>query len=628
MISLDRVSVAFGHLPLLDQVNLAIEPGERIAVLGRNGEGKSTLLKVLSGELPPDSGVLRRAPDVRVARLAQEAGGAESGSVFDVVAGGLGELRDLVAAYHHAAFAVAHGGGADAIAELGRLQHELEQRDGWRIEQRIESVLTTLGLDADAEVGTLSGGWRRRVLLAQALVSAPTLLLLDEPTNHLDLDAIVWLERLLIDYEGAVVVVTHDRAFLQRVANRIIELDRGRLTSWPGDYRTFLDKKEAWLANESRAQDAFDRKMAQEEAWLRRGVKARRTRDEGRVRRLMAMREERAARRHVAGRVQLDLGTADRSGHVVFEAEHIAKSFGGRPIVRDFSTRVMRGDRVGLVGPNGVGKTTLLRMLVGELAPDAGTIERGTHVDVAYFDQQRAQLDPDKTIVDTVGEGNDVVTVGGRTRHVYGYLEDFLFPPERAQARVRMLSGGERNRLLLARLLTQPANVLILDEPTNDLDLETLTVLEAELTDFTGTILVVSHDRVFLENVVTSTWLFQGDGVIEEYVGADVERWVKPATPAPTAPKPAFLSAPVPEAAAGPKKKKLSYKEQREFDALPPRIDAIEAEERELQRRIAGSEFYKEGAAAIKAALARVEQLRAERDALYARWEELEARVW
>ncbi len=522
MITLDRVSVAFGHLPLLDEASLSIESGERIAVLGRNGEGKSTLLKVLSGELIPDAGTVWRAPGSRVARLAQDADALDEAgnpTVFETVAGGLGELRDLVRAYHQAAARVAHDHSDQAIAELGRLQHELEERDGWRIEQRIETVLTKLSLDADAIVSTMSGGWRRRVLLAQALVSEPTLLLLDEPTNHLDLDAIVWLEDLLETYEGAVVIVTHDRAFLQRVAKRIIELDRGRLTSWPGDYRTFLEKKDAWLANEATANEVFDKKLAQEEVWLRRGVKARRTRDEGRVRRLMAMREERAARRSQAGTVRLDLGAVDRSGHVVFEAEGISKSFGSRVVIRDFSTRVMRGDRIGLVGPNGVGKTTLLRMLVGELAPDAGTIERGTNVDVAYFDQQRALLDPDRTVVETVGDGNDRVTVGGRTRHVFGYLEDFLFPPERAQAKVRMLSGGERNRLLLARLLTQPANVLVLDEPTNDLDLETLSVLESELMDFPGTILVVSHDRVFLENVVTSTWLFEGGGRIQEYVG-------------------------------------------------------------------------------------------------------------
>jgi ATP-binding cassette subfamily F protein uup len=629
LITLSNVTLAFGHLPLLDNASLAIGEGDRIAVLGRNGEGKSTLLKVLSGDLPPDAGVVWRAPGLRVARLAQDAEALDStpaATVFDAVAAGLGELRDLVSAYHRAAADVAHGAGTAAIENLGRLQHELEERDGWRVEQRVETVIERLGLDADAAVASLSGGWRRRVLLAQALVSEPTLLLLDEPTNHLDLSAIVWLEEVLAEYPGAVVVVTHDRAFLQRVANRIIELDRGRVTSWPGDYRTFLEKKEAWLANEGLANEKFDQKLAAEEAWLRRGVKARRTRDEGRVKRLMAMRDERAARRSQAGTVRLDLSGADRSGHVVFEAEAISKSFGPRVVVREFSTRVMRGDRIGLVGPNGVGKTTLLRMLVGELAPDSGTVERGTNVEVAYFDQQRAQLDPDRTVVDTVGDGNDRVTVGGRTRHVFGYLEDFLFPPERAQAKVKMLSGGERNRLLLARLLTRPANVLILDEPTNDLDLETLSVLEAELVEFPGTILVVSHDRVFLENVVTSTWLFTGDGRIEEHVGTDFDRWSRAASP-PSPTEPASTPAPVPardRAVDSTRAPKLSYKEQRELDALPARIDALEAEARALEARIAAPDFYKEPAASIKDALARAEALKFEVEALYARWQELD----
>ena len=637
MITLDAVSVAFGHLPLLERVNLSIAPGERIAVLGRNGEGKSTLLKVLSGDVLPDSGTIWRAPDTRVARLDQDAGSLDAApegqTVFEAVAAGLGELRDLVNAYHHAAARVAHGGHERDITELGRLQHELEERDGWRIEQRIETILTRLALDADARVATLSGGWRRRVLLAQALVSAPSLLLLDEPTNHLDLDAIVWLERFLEDYPGAVAIVTHDRVFLQRVARRIIELDRGQLTSWPGDYRTFLEKKEAWLANEALATAAFDKKMAQEEVWLRRGVKARRTRDEGRVRRLMAMREERAARRSQQGTVRVDLGAADRSGHVVFEAERISKSFDGRPIVRDFSARVMRGDRIGLVGPNGAGKTTLLRMLVGELAPDSGTIERGTGLDVAYFDQQRAALDPERTVVATVGDGNDTVTVGGRRRHVHGYLEDFLFPKQRAQAKVKMLSGGERNRLLLARLLTQPANVLVLDEPTNDLDLETLSVLEAELADFAGTILVVSHDRAFLENVVTSTWLFEGDGLVEDYVGARFPE--PPAEPqraakttggaSATAPANAPGSAPAERSTSGPKK--LSYMEQREFDALPARIDALEAEQRALQARIASPAFYREPEAEIRTALARADALKDELETLFERWAALGERA-
>jgi ATP-binding cassette subfamily F protein uup len=633
VISLDRVSVAFGHLPLLDEVSLSIDEGERIAVLGRNGAGKSTLLQVLASDHAPDSGVVWRAPGTRVARLAQDAAALDSATgttVFDAVAAGLGELRDLVSAYHLAAARVAQDPNDAAIAALGRLQHELEERDGWRIEQRIELVLTRLSLDADARVETLSGGWRRRVLLAQALVSEPSLLLLDEPTNHLDLQAIVWLETFLADYPGAVVVVTHDRAFLQRVANRIIELDRGRLTSWPGDYRTFLEKKDAWLANEAVANEVFDKRMAQEEAWLRRGAKARRTRDEGRVRRLMAMREERALRRTQAGTVRLNLdglGGTDRSGHVVFEADRLDKSFAGRAIVRDFTTRVMRGDRIGLVGPNGIGKTTLLRMLVGELAPDTGTVERGTNVQVAYFDQQRAQLDPEKTVVQTVGDGNDTVTVGGRSRHIFGYLDDFLFSSERAQAKVKMLSGGERNRLLLARLLTQPANVLILDEPTNDLDLETLSVLEAELADFPGTLLIVSHDRVFLENVVTSTWLFTGDGRIEELVGTDVERWITPTAAPPKAP--AATSGQAGERGATPparKTQRLSYNEQRELDALPGRIEALEAGLRELQSRIAAPDFYREPAAAIRDCLDRLERERAELDALYLRWDELDAR--
>ena len=636
MITLDAVSVAFGHLPLLDRVSLSIEPGERIAVLGRNGEGKSTLLKVLSGDVLPDRGTIWRAPDTRVARLDQDAGSLDAApdgqTVFEAVAAGLGELRDLVNAYHHTAARVAHGGDDRDIAELGRLQHELEERDGWRIEQRIETILTRLSLDADTRVETLSGGWRRRVLLAQALVSAPSLLLLDEPTNHLDLDAIVWLERFLEDYPGAVAIVTHDRVFLQRVARRIIELDRGQLTSWPGDYRTFLEKKEAWLANEALATAAFDKKMAQEEVWLRRGVKARRTRDEGRVRRLLAMREERAARRSQQGTVRVDLGTADRSGHVVFDAERISKSFDGRPIVRDFSARVMRGDRIGLVGPNGAGKTTLLRMLVGELAPDSGTIERGTGLDVAYFDQQRAALDPERTVVATVGDGNDTVTVGGQRRHVHGYLEDFLFPKERAQARVKMLSGGERNRLLLARLLTQPANVLVLDEPTNDLDLETLSVLEAELADFAGTILVVSHDRAFLENVVTSTWLFEGDGVVQDYVGArfpepppEPQRPAKATGASASAVANAPGAAPAERSASGPKK--LSYMEQREFDALPARIEALEEEQRALEARLASPAFYKEPEAEIRTALARADALKDELETLFERWAALGERA-
>jgi ATP-binding cassette subfamily F protein uup len=436
LVTLDRVSLAFGHLPLLDEVALQVEPRERVCVIGRNGTGKSTLLRIISGEQPPDSGTLWRQPGVRVARLDQDVPLSADLPVFDVVAQGLGDLSALVLAYHHAAMAVADSGSDAALERLGRLQHELEERDGWRLEQRVELVLARLSLPAETIVDTLSGGWRRRVLLARALVAQPDLLLLDEPTNHLDIDAITWLEDFLADYPGAVMFVTHDRAFLQRLATRIVELDRGRLTSWPGTYATFLRKKEEWLANEAVLQEKFDKKLAEEEIWVRQGIKARRTRNEGRVRALMAMREERAARREQLGAVRMQVELADPSGRLVFEAREVTKSFGGAPVIAGLSTRVMRGDRIGLIGPNGTGKTTMLRLLLGEIAPDAGEIRRGVNVQVAYYDQQREQLDPEKTVFDTIGEGNDSVTVSGRSRHVNGYLADFLFPPERARSPV------------------------------------------------------------------------------------------------------------------------------------------------------------------------------------------------
>ena len=524
LVALDHLHHAYGHLPLLDDVTLQVEPGERVAIIGRNGAGKSTLLQILSGELAPDRGTVWREPGARVARLVQDVPLSTTASVFDVVAEGLGDLAGLVQAYHHAAVEVAHDHSARAMERLGALQHELEERDGWRLEQRVELVLSRLSLAADVVVDTLSGGWKRRVLLARALVAQPELLLLDEPTNHLDVEAIEWLEAFLLDYAGAVVFVTHDRAFLERLATRIVELDRGRLTSWAGDYATFVRKKEEWLANEGVQQEKFDKRLAQEEAWLRQGIKARRTRDEGRVKALMAMRVERAARREQPGRVRLDVSMADATGKMVFEAEDLRKGYGDRPVVADFSTRILRGDRVGLIGPNGAGKTTLLRLLVGELAPDAGEVRRGTNVQVAYFDQQREQLDPERTVVETLADGNDTVEVNGQRRHVHGYLQDFLFSPERARSPVKALSGGERNRLLLARLFTRPANVLVLDEPTNDLDLETLELLEAQLVAWPGTLLLVSHDRRFMDNVVTSTLAFEGDGRIGEFVGG-YEDW-------------------------------------------------------------------------------------------------------
>src|SRR3954464_2378251 len=536
LVTLDRVSIAYGHLPLLDEVAMQIDARERVSIIGRNGTGKSTLLKILSGEIPADAGAVWRQPSLRIARLEQDVPLSAHRSGFDVVAAG------------HT--------------------HSLRADEAWLREHHVELILSRLELPADAIVDTLSGGWRRRVILARAPVGQPDLLLLDEPTNHLDIEAIQWLESFLAEYEGAVMFVTHDRAFLQRLATRIIELDRGKLTSWPGNYATYLRRKEEALANEQVLADKFDKKLAEEEVWVRQGIKARRTRNEGRVKALEAMRVERAARREQMGNVRLQVEQAEQSGKLVFEAKGISKGFAGTPIIRDFSTRVIRGDRIGLIGPNGAGKTTLLRMLLGELTPDGGDIRLGANVQIAYYDQQREQLEPDRTVFDTVGEGNDTVTSNGRTRHVHAYLRDFLFSDQFARSPVKPLSGGERNRLLLARLFTRPANVLVLDEPTNDLDLETLELLEEQLVEWPGTLLLVSHDRAFLDNVVTSTFVFEGDGKVQEYVGG-YEDWIRQTnaqrrtqreeqrTQKPDAPRQGTETPP----------KKLSYKEQREFQA-------------------------------------------------------------
>jgi len=599
LVSLDGVSIAYGHLPLLDGVALQIEPRERVSMIGRNGTGKSTLLKILSAELAPDSGTVWRQPSLRVARLEQDIPLSAHRSVFDVVAEG------------HT--------------------HHLEADEAWLREHHVDLILSRLELSADAIVDTLSGGWRRRVLLARALVGQPDLLLLDEPTNHLDIEAITWLESFLANYDGAVLFVTHDRAFLQRLATRIVELDRGRLTSWPGNYETYLRRKEESLANEAVQQDKFDKKLAEEEVWVRQGIKARRTRNEGRVRALEAMRAERAARRELSGNVRLQVEQAEQSGKLVFEAKGIAKAYDGAPVIQDFSTRIIRGDRIGLIGPNGAGKTTLLRILLGELKPDTGETRHGANVQIAYYDQQREQLDPERTVFDTIGEGNDTVTANGRTRHVHAYLRDFLFSDERARSPVKALSGGERNRLLLARLFTRPANVLVLDEPTNDLDLETLELLEEQLVEWPGTLLLVSHDRVFLDNVVTSTFVFEGGGRVQEYVGG-YEDWLRQRD-TPSAPRVGSgASAAAVRPAAPPRSttaavapRKLSYKERRELEALPARIDVLEGEERELNARIAGPEFYTEGGAAIAAALARLEALSQELHVAYTRWAELES---
>ena len=628
LVSLDRVSLAFGHLPLLEEATLQIDRGEKVAVVGRNGSGKSTLLRIVSGEQAPDTGSVWTQPAARVVRLEQDVPLSTDRTVFNVVADGLGELSDLVARYHHAAVAVARDGSIPLLEKLGRLQHELEERDGWRIEQRVELVLSRLNLPADVSVDTLSGGWKRRALLARALVADPDVLLLDEPTNHLDLDAIIWLEAFLSEYRGALVFVTHDRAFLQRIATRIVDLDRGRLTSWPGDYETFVRQKDQRVAHEAVEQDKFDKRLAGEEAWLRQGVKARRTRNEGRVRALTAMRSERAARRERPGTVRLQIERGAASGQIVLEADAITKTFGAKSVVRNFSARIMRGDRVGLIGPNGAGKTTLLRLLLGEEAPDDGEVRRGANVEIAYYDQQREQLDPNRTVVETIGDGNDVVIVNGRSRHVNAYLRDFLFPEERAHSPVSMLSGGERNRLLLARLFARPANLVVLDEPTNDLDLETLELLEAQLVEWPGTLLLVSHDRAFLDNVVTSTFVFEGDGNIGEYIGG-YEDWFRQRTPPPVATANTRESDGGADRPAADRSgaKKLTYRERREFEELPARIEALETEQRALGGTIADPSFYKQPAQTITATLARAESIDRELGDLYARWDALDSRA-
>ena len=594
LVALDHITMAYGHLPLLDDASLLIESGERVCVIGRNGTGKSTLLHIIGGDIVPDAGTVWRQPALRIARLEQDVPLSTDRRVRDIVAEGFSTLAHV---------------------------------DGWHVDVSVDMVISRLDLPADAIVSTLSGGWRRRVLLARALVAQPDVLLLDEPTNHLDIDAMIWLETFLADYRGAVVFVTHDRAFLQRIATRIVELDRGHLTSWPGDYDTFLEKKDAWLANEAIQHEKFDKKLAQEEAWLRQGIKARRTRNEGRVRALIAMRRERAQRRTQLGRIRLQAEAADRSGQMIFEADGISKSFGDRTVVADASFRVMRKDRVGLIGPNGSGKTTLLRMLMGQLAPDSGEVRRGTNVQIAYYDQQREQLDPERTVFETVGDGNDTVSVNGRTQHVHGYLRDFLFPAERANSPVKALSGGERNRLLVARLLTRPANVLVLDEPTNDLDLETLELLESYLVEWPGTLLLVSHDRAFIDHVVTSTLVFEGDGRVQEYVGG-YHDWLRQ-RPEPQSPN-VHRESPKPASDAVTSnagvRKKLSFNEQRELDELPRRISQLEAEQEALQARIASPDFYKEPADAITRALARVDELKDSLHDAYTRWDLLDSR--
>ncbi len=619
LLQLSQVSLAYGHVPLLDHADLVVEAGERIGLIGRNGTGKSSLLRIIAGAARPDDGTVWKAPGLALAAVAQEPAFEPGLSIFEAVASGVGGARQLLVDYHAAA-------QAGDLERLQRLHESLDASGGWALEHRIEATLTRLGLDADRPVAELSGGLRKRVALARALVGDPQLLLLDEPTNHLDIAAIEWLEEALLAFPGAVLFVTHDRRFLDRVALRIVELDRGRLQSFPGNFTAYETRKAEMLAIEAVVSRKADKELAQEEAWIRQGVEARRTRNEGRVRRLGRLRIARAERRERIGKVDLALAPGERSGKLVAELEHVVKSYGARRVVDDFSCRVMRGDKIGFIGPNGSGKTTLLKLILGEIAPDSGTVRLGARVAPAYFDQLRAALDEEATLADTISPGSDTIEIEGTRKHVIGYLGDFLFAPERARAPVRSLSGGERNRLLLARLFSRPANVLVLDEPTNDLDIETLELLEALLQDYAGTLLLVSHDRAFLDNVVTQTIAHEGDGRWKEYVGgySDWERMRTGKVQAPEEARPAAGAALARE--RGERPRKLSYNESRELEALPSKLEALEREQGEIAAKLADPATYQDRSMDVRALNARHEAIEGELTQLLARWEALESR--
>lgn len=636
ILSLNNVSFTFSHPTLIDDATVQIERGERIGLVGRNGMGKSTLLRLLSGELKADNGEVTLEPGIRLASLTQHVPDARGGSNFAQVADGVPDIGGDIAEFHR----------LDRKVETESLTPEEQQihdraaaligaqEDGWDSLHRVERMLREMSLDPDQPFGELSAGKKRRVLLARALVMEPQILLLDEPTNHLDIDSILWLQDFLSRFTGTLVFVTHDRAFLQALANRIIEIDRGRLFDWTCDYATFLKRRDSMLEAEAQQQALFDKKLAEEERWIRQGIKARRTRNEGRVRALKKMREERRQRREKIGTAKMQLQEAERSGMLVTKAESISFSYDDEPIIQDFSTTVFRGDRIGLIGPNGVGKSTLLKVLLGELEPQDGKLRVGTNVSVAYFDQLRAQLDEDKSVRDNVADGTDFIHINGQKKHVVGYLQDFLFSPDRVQTRVGFLSGGERNRLLLARLFTKPANVLVLDEPTNDLDMETLELLEELLTEFSGTLLLVSHDREFLNNVATSTLVFEGEGVIREFDGG-YDDWFRTKTDAEerqaaeaaTKQKDSQRA----EASSGPRKvtgakpRKLSFKEQRELESLPQRIEELETRQQELHDRMADPAFYQSAGEEIAQAKSELEQLEEELLEAFDRWEALES---
>ena len=622
IVAFQNVQFSVGGPPLLDQAQFSLERGERVAVIGRNGAGKSTFLKLINGEHKPDDGEVRIESGVRIARLEQEVPHDWRGPVFDVVAQGMGEVGHLLAQWHD----LSHAADPDLDA-MARVQQGIEAAGGWDLERKVNAILQRLELVGEREMSSLSGGMKRRVGLARALVLEPDVLLLDEPTNHLDMQSIEWLENFLLSWSGAVVFITHDRRFLRRLATRIVEIDRGQMTSWPGDYGNYLRRRDERMNAQAQENARFDKLLAQEEVWIRQGIKARRTRDEGRVRRLKAMREERAQRRNVQGNVKMEIATAQGSGKRVFQIENVTYGYGERTLIDDFTATVLRGDRIGLVGPNGSGKSTLIKLLLGQLDPDSGQIQVGTQLQVAYFDQYRATLREDWNAIENVSEGRDFVEINGARKHPIGYLQEFLFSPERARAPITALSGGERNRLLLAKLFATPSNLMVMDEPTNDLDVETLELLEELLGEYPGTLLLVSHDREFLDNVTTQLWVFEGDAKVREIVGGyeDWERQAsKPAATPPTssAPKAAAVS----EAPADNKvvaKRKLSYKDQRELDELPGKIDDLEMLIMGLNDRLNDPDVASDGEQ-LQTLVAKLSELSAELDAAYARWSELE----
>lgn len=626
LLSLKQLTVSFGGPNLLDKVDFQLDKGERVCLVGRNGAGKSTLMKVIAGEIAPDSGEMIGLQELKVARLEQEVPAGTGGSVFDVVAAGLGEIAPLLVEYHHVVQQLQHDSSEQILNRLEKAQHKLEAVDGWSLEQQVETVISRLSLDADLEFASLSGGMKRRVLLAQALVRQPDVLLLDEPTNHLDISSITWLEGFLKSYGGTLLFITHDRSFLQALATRIVQLDRGQLVSFPGDYKNFLQKREALLAAEAEQNAQFDKKLAQEEVWIRQGIKARRTRNEGRVRALEKLRRERSQRREVQGNVSMQIQEGDRSGKLVVEVDQISQSFDGRQLFSNFSTLIQRGDRIGIIGPNGCGKSTLLSILLGRAEPESGSVRLGTNLQIAYFDQLRSQLDEEASVVDNVGQGRDYVEINGSRKHIIGYLQDFLFTPDRARTPVKALSGGERNRLLLAKLFTQPANLLVLDEPTNDLDAETLELLEDLLLGFTGTLLLVSHDRSFLNNVVTSCIVFDEDKQLREYVGG-YDDWLLQRQQSVKPEKNAQKVDPVASAnkPAAKKKSALTYQQQLDLKALPLEIEKLEQQIAELTEKMAETDFYQQDPAKIKQSQMQMSELENALETAFEQWEKLEA---